>query len=718
MAKGQWVKHKKYGYQFNFLEFEVQESELFYFLSRVIKGIGKNLAKTLLETYEEEKLITILDKTPNELLNIKGIKAKKLKKITENWNKFKELKSLSELLTPAGATHNIINKIYKHFDDIKLIEKLKINPYLMMEVKGIGFKSADKIARGLGIKPNAKERIKACINFIMIDYTNQQGNSAINLSELFEVLSKELKIESDESIVFEFNEDEFILILREMIDDEIIVKLNEEKVTSSFLNYAENFIIDELKKKSDNKDINIVSDIDSYIEIKQKEMKFKFSNQQKEAIKIVNEGYKIFVLCGYAGTGKSTISKAILDLLSIKYTQKDIICCALSGIASDRIRKTSGYSASTIQSLLLKAEKLDNKKLQQNVILLDESSMVNSELMFKLIRALNDETIFIMVGDPAQLPPIGAGNPFSDIISNKLVPIVELTKIYRQSEDKVITLFANEIRNGAVPQNYMSHYEDFEFQNFAINNYFQLKNKLTQKDLKEVRDSNSDKILEQIKYIAKSYKNTLANFYNSKKSYEYITHFQVIAPRKDGLLGVENLNIQLQSVLNPKTDEASILDLGRIILHIGDKVVHTQNQDMDCILPKNFKLKGQNQIFRNRIFNGMIGMVFQMDKEEELMWVYYPTDDIVVEYSFDEVRDLLKLSYALTIHKTQGSEYKNIVIPMTLSDFMMLNSKLIYTAITRAKDRVVIVGENYAFKMACKRKDVTIRDTVINSVQE
>lgn len=715
IAKGSWVKHKKYGYQFNFSHFEIKEGELFYFLSRVIKGIGESLAKTLLEKYEEDELIEILENSPKRLLEVKGIKEKKLQKITANWNKFKELKTLSKLLIPAGATQSIVNKIYKHFES-DIIDKLKENPYLMMEVKGIGFKSADKIARALGISPNATERVRACINFVMIEYTNRQGNSCISQDELYEILFNELKIEDEESTVFEFSSDEFMEIVIDMIEKEELVKLKNSKITSSFLNYAENFIINKLFEKLKYKDLNIVSDIKTYIETKEKEMNFDFSDEQKEAIETINRGFRVFVLCGYAGTGKSTISKAILDLLSIKYSKKEIICSALSGIASDRIRKTSGYTSATIQSLLMKADKLEDGKLPQKVVLLDEASMVNSELLFKLLRAIDEEAIFIMVGDPAQLPPIGAGNPFSDIITNKLAPTIELTKIYRQSDDKVITLFANEIRNGEVPSNYMSYYEDFEFKNFAIENYYSLKNRLSQSELKEVRDENSTKMLEYIKSLAKSYKNTLASFYNSKETYEYITHFQIITPRKDGIIGVENLNREIQSILNPKSDEKSIIELGKHTFHIGDKVVHIQNQDMDCIMPKNFKLSGENQLFKTRVFNGMIGVLFQVDKDEELLWVYYPTDEIVVEYGFDEARDLLRLAYTLTIHKTQGSEYKNVVIPISLSDFMMLNSKLIYTAITRAKDKVIMVGENYAFKMACRRKDVTIRDTVINNI--
>ncbi len=185
-------------------------------------------------------------------------------------------------------------------------------------------------------------------------------------------------------------------------------------------------------------------------------------------------------------------------------------------------------------------------------------------------------------------------------------------------------------------------------------------------------------------------------------------------PIKKGPLGAESLNCQLQQILNHQDDSRKQVDLGFVKFNLLDKVVHIINQDMDCYTTNSFKNKDNAETFRKRIFNGMIGVLFQLDKAEELLWVYYPLDDIVVEYAFAEARDLLRLAYSLTIHKTQGSEYQNVIIPMTLSHFIMLNNKLLYTAITRARDKCIVVGESNAFKSACKRQDVTVRETVLN----
>lgn len=717
VATGEWQKHKKFGYQFHFEEFTINESELFYFLSRIVKGVGKKLAKHLIKTYGEKELETLLDNNPNELIKIKGIKQKKLKKITSNWNKFKDLKNLAQSLLPYGATQAIVNKVYRHFkDNNKISAQIKENPYIITEVKGIGFKTADKISRAMGIPPHSHYRIKACINYILLDYTMSQGNSCIKRELLYKLLNEEIAIVDENKNTTDLTEEQFKQVIIEMESEKNIVFLSDDKITSSFLYYAEKFILDTAKNKGSLKSIPIAKNIDNYIALKEKEMKILFSEEQKQVIEFANNGHSLFILCGYAGTGKSLISKAILDLLSKRYGKELLMCCALSGIASDRIRKSSGYQAGTIQSLLIKAKK-GGGKLPYKVILLDETSMVNSEILYKLFKVSNADTIFILVGDPAQLPPIGAGDPFHDIIKKEIVPVVELTKIYRQSEDKVITYFANQIRQARVPGDYKKKYNDFEYIDVSINNYFALKKKLKDKELRKLREENTQKILQSISQKAFGYRKNLQHFLEIRDIINFVTYFQLITPVKNGVLGVDNLNIQLQNILNPQSDSHKLIDLGLVKFHLFDKVVHVTNQDMDCYLPQDFKDKNRDEkIKRKRVFNGMIGVLFQIDHQEELLWVFYPNDSLVVEYTFDEARDLLRLAYALTIHKTQGSEFRNVIIPMSYSHFIMLNNKLLYTAVTRAKEKCIIIGESYAFISACKRKDVVIRDTVMKQL--
>ncbi|MCP4482107.1 MAG: AAA family ATPase [bacterium] len=715
IAKGEWKRHKKHGTQFYFEDLSITEGELFYFLSRIVRGLGKKLAKHLIEKYGEKDLEDILENNPEKLIETKGIRHKKLNKIVSSWNKFKHLKSIADIIIPNGGTQSLVKRIYLHFkEDLQIIPKIKSNPYIITEVPRIGFKTADKIARAMGINPHGSIRIKACIDFIILSYTIERGNSCIEIETLFELLNEEIAFIDQGGNTNTILKEELLNNLSAMKEKKKIVWLTDKKITSTFLYNAEKFILETVIKKGHLKQKRIIEDIESYISQKSQEMGMIFSDEQKQAMQLANENYELFILCGYAGTGKSTISKAILDILVIKYKYHDIICCALSGIAADRIRKTTGYQGVTIQSLLVKIMK-EGKNLPYKVILIDESSMINTEIMYKLFQSSAEGTKFILVGDPAQLPPIGAGDPFQDIINFRVLNTVELIKIYRQSEDKVVTLLANQIRQAKVPEKYNKEYEDFKFIDISIENYFAIKKQLSTSQIKQMRETNNENILLEILSLFHDHKNNLLALKKTKKMKEYISYFQIITPVKNGVLGARNINIHLQEKLNPQIDVKKIIDLGIIKFNIFDKVIHIINKDMDCYLPADFKRNDRTEYLkRKRIFNGMIGILFKLDKEEELLWVFYPNDEVVVEYTFDEARELLSLAYALTIHKTQGSEYANVIIPITLSHYIMLNNKLLYTAITRAKGKCIIIGERYAFTSSCKRKDTNIRNTVMN----
>ena len=711
-AAGVWKNHKKYGMQFMFKELKINESDLFYFLCRIVKGIGKKLAHSLLALYKEDELVRILDSEPEKLLKVKGIKEKKLERITDSWNKFRELKNLSEILVPHGATPALVLKVYKHFSDEPLIlETIKDNPYIITEIKGIGFKTADVLALRMGVLPDSIYRIKACINYILVKTTTDEGNSCIKKQELYQ--KNKIELDNFDNIITEkfFND-----AMLELISEKKIILLHDEYVTSAFLYKVETGILENIKKRLNVPEIKITENFEEFIKNKQVEMNIQFSEEQIEAVKLVNNGINLFMLCGYAGTGKTTISRAILELLSIRYNAESIVCCALSGIASDRIRKTTGYNSHTIASLIVQAGKKGGR-FPCKVLLIDEASMINSELLYRLFCILDDDCTVIMVGDPAQLPPIGAGDPFFDIIDKKIAPVVELTKIYRQDENQVIAYFANIIRQGIVPDNFTDVYTDFQFIDVSIKNYFALKNKLNAKEKTELRNNNSEAILKSILNIASEYKSSMKDIFNNRDMRRYIIYFQIITPMKKGILGTGNLNNQMQELLNSQEDIRNVINLGIIKLNLYDKVVHISNQDMDCYNPVDFKksfTKGTS--FKQRIYNGMIGLLFKINRQDELLWIYYPADEIVAEYGFEDARELLRLSYVLTIHKTQGSEYENVIIPMSFSHFIMLNNKLLYTAVTRAKSKCCIIGEHYAFSCACKRKDVTVRNTVIGQV--
>jgi len=409
---------------------------------------------------------------------------------------------------------------------------------------------------------------------------------------------------------------------------------------------------------------------------------------------------------GYAGTGKSTTSKTILEILNTRYDAKEIMTCALSGIASQRISDTTGFESATIQSLLVKHEGSD--MFPYSVVLIDEASMINSSLFARLMSKISKKAIVIIVGDDAQLPPIGAGNVLSDVLTLALAPIVKLTKIYRQSEEQAIALIANQIRQGEVPE-YRAKYDDFEFIDLSIANYYALKQQLSQEELKELREQNSQNIIaEMLHRVVESIEKARYRL-NNKQIKEYLNYFQVITPMKGGSLGTTNLNKVLQEYFNPNPKKC--IKKGDQEFRLMDKVVHTKNENMTAWSADGFKM-GEDASER-RIFNGMSGLLFKIDSQEEQAFVFYPNEDVVVQYEYDELRSHLMLSYALTVHKVQGMEYDIVVIPMSFTHFIMHNTKLIYTAITRAKHKCILIGEGAAFESACRRVEVTRRDTVL-----
>lgn len=700
---GNWTTHKKYGVQFEFDTLELKEAEMFFFLTKIVKGVGKKFASELLEKYSENELIEILNDRPNELLNFKGIKDKKLETIISSWHKFKHLRELGSFLGKFGVTSNLITKIYSTFGEVEnLIEKIKQNPYILINIKGIGFKRADEIAKSLGIDPKSQFRIMACLNYTLKEFCDNNGNSSIDKFHLYKLLDESLKF-SNEEILYEE------AISKMLVDEELFVT-SENRVALSMLYYAEKRILEFFNRRKDEKNKKIIASFDEYLVKKQETLGFELSVEQKKAVELINSGEKTLFLIGYAGTGKSTSSRAILELLEEIMSYDDIMTIALSGIASQRISDTTGYNSSTIQSLLVKHKEKDF--FPYKAILLDEASMVNSVTFYQIISKIDDDTIFIIVGDDGQLPAIGAGNILADAIKYELAPICKLTKIYRQNENQAIAVIANDIRRGELP-NYKEDYEDFKFIDVSIANYYAMKNSVSSNDFADLRGENSEYILNNILNISSTYIQDYYDFIKKKKISKALTLFQVITPMKGGVLGVDNLNIQLQKLFNHTKGKAFASKIYEYKL--TDKVIHIKNENMKAQTMSMYK-NGSTDFLERRVYNGQLGLIIKLDFDEEKCIVLYPNDDMVVFYDFENVHHLLSLAYCLTIHKTQGMEYDNALIPMSFSHYIMHNTKLLYTAITRAKKMCFIVGEEEAFKSACKKLEITIRESVINDL--
>ena len=345
--------------------------------------------------------------------------------------------------------------------------------------------------------------------------------------------------------------------------------------------------------------------------------------------------------------------------------------------------------------------------------------MVDVKTFDALLRAIDfNTTNLILIGDPAQLPPVGAGEPFSDIIAHGMVDNVTLDKIYRQSEGKVITTFAQDVRNGIAPDLRYA-YEDFEFVDISIPNYWELKNTLKPTEMSEAIEKNNQHI---VNFVLDEARGALAHIRNAyrRDAWEGLTRFQVIVPMKNGTVGTKNLNVLLQDVLNPITDpiEEILVKLGSgREFRVRDKVIHLQNKRMVCVHADEFKLalneKRDYETFETKVYNGQLGVLFKGNIEEDEHYVYYPNEGIVAVYSkVDFTTGVVDLAYALTGHKTQGSEFYEVILPIVNAHWMMLNNKLLYTEMTRAKEKLIIVGEKYAFSSGCKKRDETARNTI------
>jgi len=692
---GFWDEHKKHGKTFKFETLKVNQNELFFFLNKIIKGFTKKLSADLIEKFGQEGLIDILDNDIERLLEFKGIKEKRLKKIQASWKQFRSMRRLGEFLSPFDVSPALLTTIAGAMKDVdEPCTKIKDNPYILTNINSIGFKRADELALKMGIDRENEGRISSAMDYVLLNYCEAQGNSCISKEVLFGGL--------DELLAFTNKHNLYEAALIERVSEGSIVIMKNDRVSPARLYDAEKYLYDEFNTRSKLNSGGFVKNLDEFLA----DSSLKLGEQQKEAVLKINEGVMVLFLVGYAGTGKSTTSKTILELINTRFDKKEIMTCALSGIASQRISDTTGYESATIQSLLIKHEKSD--KFPYGVVLIDEASMINSALFARLMGKISRKAIIIIVGDDAQLPPIGAGNVLSDALTLELAPIVKLTQIYRQSEDQAITLIANEIRKGEVPE-YRAKYDDFEFIDVSIQNYYSLRNQLSQNELKDLREENSQQIVVEIIHkVVDSIEKARYRLKN-KQIKEYLNYFQVITPMKGGILGSANLNKVLQEYFNPNPKQC--VKRGGLEFRLMDKVVHTKNENMTSWSGDGFKMgEDSNQ---RRIFNGMSGLLFKIEEEDEQVFVFYPNEDVVVVYEYEELKSHLMLSYALTIHKVQGMEYDIVVIPMSFTHFIMHNTKLIYTAITRAKHKCILVGEGGAFESGCKKFESTRRDTVL-----
>lgn len=656
-VEGKWVNHKIYGTQFEVNSFmPVTPSSLegiyVYLSSGMIHGIGEKMAKRIIDKFGVDTL-DVIQHYPEKLQEVEGIGSKKVKQIVKSYEEDRELRNIIIELSPFGITPNYCLKIYKKYKS-SAIEVINKNPYQLAEdIRGIGFKVADSIANKIGIDKNSKDRV---CQGILYTLNKSLSNGHTYLPEHILIQDSEKLLELSGEIV---KECVMMLVYNQKIH---IEKVNSENLIYLMPYYlSENGVCSQIVKLSqyEFEDLNI--DIENEIKILEDDKKIKLAEKQVLAVKeSVNSG--VLIITGGPGTGKTTTINAIIDIF--ENNGKSVTLAAPTGRAAKRMSETSNKEAKTIHRLLemgfstdddLTFFKDEEDPINSDVIIVDEVSMVDIILMYNLLRAIKLGTRVILVGDSDQLPSVGAGNVLKDMIDSNIINVVKLNEIFRQAQESMIIVNAHKINNGE-PLHLNTKGKDFFF----------------------IRKSTNEEILNEIIGLVNE---RLPKFYNVDK----LKDIQVLSSMRKGELGVTNLNIELQKYLNKKEQFKVEESFSKRLFRVGDKVMQVKNN-----YTKKWETEDQKESGEG-IYNGDIGYVYHIDKDKKTIYVLFDQTKIV-SYLYDEL-DEIDHSFCTTIHKSQGSEFPVVVIPITWAPHMLLSRNLLYTAVTRAKKLVVLVGD-------------------------
>ena len=657
-VEGKWVNHKTYGSQFEVNSFmPITPSSLegiyVYLSSGMIHGIGEKMAKRIVDKFGVDTL-DIIQNTPERLTEVEGIGMKKVKQIQESYEENRELRNIIIQLSPYGITPNYCLRIYKKYKE-KAIDIINKNPYRLAEdVRGIGFKIADEIASKIGIDKYSPERIMQGIIYTL-NQSLASGHTYLPKQILIEqsvkILGVEPKFVEDGIMDLAYNQKVHL----ENKDGQILVYLMMYYI-------CENGVCKEIIKLSqhDIKDLHI--NIDEEIKIVEKEDNISLAKNQIEAVKeAINNG--VTIITGGPGTGKTTTINTIIKIF--ENNDQKVVLCAPTGRAAKRMSETSNKEAKTIHRLLEMGFGSDSEELvffkdeedpiDADVIILDEASMVDIILMYNLLKAVKLGTRVLLVGDSDQLPSVGAGNVLKDIIDSKVIKTVRLNEIFRQARESMIVVNAHKINNGEPL-------------------FLNVKNK----DFFFLRKNTNEEILNEIVGLVSE---RLPNFYKFDK----LKDIQVLTSMRKGDLGVNNLNIELQKYLNPPNKYKQEEEFAKRIFRVGDKVMQIRNNNTRKWETEDKSESGEG------IYNGDIGYIFHIDKDKKTVYVLFDKVKLSA-YKYDEL-DELDHSFCTTIHKSQGSEFPVVVIPIVWAPPMLLSRNLLYTAVTRAKKLVVLVGD-------------------------
>lgn len=650
LCEGDWKVDKRYGSQFVAQTWEeVMPATLYgiekYLGSGLVKGIGPKFAQLIVSRFGLDT-IEIIETDIKRLYEVPGIGQKRVEKIAESWEKQKDIKNVMLFLQGYGVSTAYAAKIYRQYGK-ESIDTVKTNPYkLADDIWGIGFKTADTIASKMGYEKNDLRRLKSGVTYTL-SHMAEEGNVYAEEEQL--VKSAIELLDADEAPVRQ--------AISEMLQSEDLIADAEAIYMPPFY-YAEVGTANRLNKLLDCVEgslFNIIPDIS----VISKQTGVEYDEVQAEAIREAVSS-KVMVLTGGPGTGKTTTTQGIIAAL--KAMGLRILLAAPTGRAAKRMSEATGMEAKTIHRLLEYNPKdgykrNDDNPLEGDALIVDECSMIDLLLMNNLMKAIPAGMRLVLVGDIDQLPSVGAGNVLRDIIDSKRIPVIRLTRIFRQAQESRIVMSAHAINKGVFPDTSNGKNTDFFF--------------IQQEDPEQAVDT-----------IVKLVKERLPNAYKRPTS-----DIQVLTPMQRGVVGAANLNMALQTVLNP--GQVSLNRSGYSFRQ-GDRVMQLRNN------------------YDKEVFNGDLGYIERVDMEDRTLFVCF--DGRTVEYDVSEL-DELTLAYATTIHKSQGSEYPIVVMPVLMTHYVMLQRNLIYTGITRAKKICVLVGTKKALSFAIRNLSVLKRNT-------
>ena len=663
-VSGRWVSNPRFGRQIQMESCEelmpaTTEGIRLYLASGLIKGVGESMAGKIVTKFGTDT-IRVLDEEPEKLLGIAGVGRKSYARIVEGWNAHRGIRELLLFLQPHGITANYAVRIYRHYGQ-QALDIVRENPYrLAMDIHGIGFVTADAAAAKLGFDKDHPLRAQAALLYTLRK-CNDDGHVYVPTEKLLTLTSDQLEVPYDlaEDAIAALEAEE--RIVREEMDGEEGIYL------SRFHHYESKtaFYLQRLLRSP--KSVRF-TDTEASVDKVLGQLNITLAPEQEEAVRTAARS-KVMVLTGGPGTGKTTIINAIIKVFD--EVRAKILLAAPTGRAAKRMAETSGREAKTIHRLLEFSPREDgfarneDNPLACALLVVDEASMMDTMLFYHLLKAAPLGATLLLVGDVHQLPSVGPGNVLKDIIASGVVPVVELTEIFRQSAESEIICNAHCINRGEVPslESSRDRLSDFYF----------------------IRQDDAEKVADLIVDLVK-------NHIPRRFNLDAVDDIQVLTPMHKGAAGAGNLNLRLQEALNGSGGSGADMHIkrGERIFRLHDKVMQIRNN------------------YDKDVFNGDIGRIIIMDAKERTLTIRF--DDRNVPYDFDELDEVIP-AYAISIHKSQGSEYPAVVIPVMTQHYMLLQRNLIYTGVTRGKKLVVLVGESRALHMAVNNNRMHKRHT-------